>query len=369
MRCAITILAMATMTALALAWWVRWRFDVGVTAGAVILLIGAALSGSAVVAHRWFPDNRNVLDGVAWSAVPAVAGGTALAVPGPIGAAHVFVFCLISALSAAIVPGVTRRHVALCSATGALSLLGTLVAGTHEWLGLDPQRLGIMGLFALLVLVTASPTVALRLARIRPPYFGSITGRDMFRRADGMPADAVAPTSIEAGDEPGVDVTPAGREVTSAALRANGVLTGLCIAVALASPVTAWATLTPGGTHRGAAAALVLMFATIFISRARAFGDCRQAVALVLGAAAMLCVLAARSVTSIEGGSLASFLWSAAGLAAFGAAGMAAALLVPVTRFTPLVRMVAEWIELAVIVIALPFAAWMSGLFAWVRLR
>ena len=46
-----------------------------------------------------------------------------------------------------------------------------------------------------------------------------------------------------------------------------------------------------------------------------------------------------------------------------------AALLVPVTRFTPLVRMVVEWLELIAIVAALPLAAWIGGLFTWVRMR
>jgi hypothetical protein len=56
-------------------------------------------------------------------------------------------------------------------------------------------------------------------------------------------------------------------------------------------------------------------------------------------------------------------------LAAFGFAGLLAALLVPVTRFTPLVRMIAEWLELLAIVAALPLAAWIGGLFEWVRMR
>ncbi len=43
--------------------------------------------------------------------------------------------------------------------------------------------------------------------------------------------------------------------------------------------------------------------------------------------------------------------------------------MVPVTRFTPLVRMVAEWLELVAIVAALPLAARIGGLFAWVRMR
>ena len=65
----------------------------------------------------------------------------------------------------------------------------------------------------------------------------------------------------------------------------------------------------------------------------------------------------------------AALLWSAVLLIGFAAAGLAAALLVPVTRFTPLIRMVTEWLELVAIVVALPLAAWISGLFTWVRLR
>jgi len=62
-------------------------------------------------------------------------------------------------------------------------------------------------------------------------------------------------------------------------------------------------------------------------------------------------------------------LWGALLLAAFGAAGLVAALLMPITRFTPLVRMIAEWLEIAAIIAALPLAAWIGGLFNWVRMR
>ncbi|HZC93565.1 MAG TPA: hypothetical protein VE400_23440 [Mycobacterium sp.] len=62
-------------------------------------------------------------------------------------------------------------------------------------------------------------------------------------------------------------------------------------------------------------------------------------------------------------------LWGALVLAGFGAAGLVAALLVPITRFTPLVRMIAEWLEILAIIAALPLAAWIGGLFNWVRMR
>ena len=83
----------------------------------------------------------------------------------------------------------------------------------------------------------------------------------------------------------------------------------------------------------------------------------------------MICAAAIRHVADATGASPAAFLRSAMGLTTFAAAAMAAALLVPATKFTPLVRMLAEWIELAMVVIALPLAAWVSGLFTWVRMR
>ena len=366
--CATAIAAMTTMTVLGLALSVRCRGDEPLP-GLPVLLIGAILAVSAAAVYRWFPENRQLLEGLAWLAVPAAAGGLAMAVPGRLGAAHLFIACVAAAVSIAIVIGFTGSQLALASALGALSLLGTLVSAAHEWLGLTPQRLGILGLLALLVLVTASPSVALRLVRIRPPHFGSITGRDIFTRGDGMPADAVAPVDAESGDDPVVDTTPAAAQVTRAALRVNAVLTGLCVAVAVGLPVSAWFALTPGTPHRGAVPVLIVMSAAVFVSRARAFTDRRQATALVLGASAMLCTVAVRHVIYTESGSSAPYLWSVGGLCAFATAGMTAALLVPVTRFTPLVRTFTEWVELAAIVVALPLAAWITGLFAWVRMR
>jgi hypothetical protein len=76
-----------------------------------------------------------------------------------------------------------------------------------------------------------------------------------------------------------------------------------------------------------------------------------------------------RYAVHAHGQSAAVLLWGAVVLLVFASAGLAAALLVPVTRFTPLVRMVAEWLELVAIVVALPLAAWIGGLFTWVRMR
>jgi type VII secretion integral membrane protein EccD len=157
--------------------------------------------------------------------------------------------------------------------------------------------------------------------------------------------------------------------IADLAARANGVLTGICVAVAVALPGAAWAALMPGRPRRTAAAILVLLFVLIFISRGRAFADRRQAVALVCGAVGAFCSGVANYVVHANTGSGAALLWSAVVLVGFAGAGLAAALLVPATRFTPLIRMMAEWLELVAIVAALPLAAWIGGLFSWVRMR
>jgi len=367
-RCAMATLAMTTFTILGLAFWVRQRGD-ETPAGRIALLAGLIMCASAFAIRRWFTDLSDVLDGFAWLSVPAIGIGTAMVAPGRLGAAHVFIACVAVAVLAMCVTGMTGRHVIRGSAVGALSGLGSFVAAIHVWAGATSQQMGIIGLLLSLVLLTAGPTLALRVAGVRPPYFGSITGRDIFRRSDGMPADSVGPVAGPDRDGVVADTTPATAPVVAAAVRANGVLTGICIAVATAIAAAAWATLEPGAPHRGAAVALVLLFIPILANRARAFSDRGQVTALALGASATFCVTGARHVIRASRDPAAQLLWATAGLGVFAAAVLAAAFLVPATRFTPLVRTLAEWIELVAVVVALPLAAWICGLFTLVRMR
>jgi type VII secretion integral membrane protein EccD len=237
------------------------------------------------------------------------------------------------------------------------------------WWPIPAQWVGMCTMVGLLFLLTLGPTVALWAARIRPPYFGSVTGRDLFRRSAGLPVDAVSPVDEAAEEELSPDTTPRGTQIAAAAVRANNVLTGICMAAGSALPAAVWATLMPGQPRSGAAAVLAGLFVLIYISRGRAFADKRQAVALVCGAVAAACVGVIKYVLHEPATSTDAVLWGAVMLGGFGAAGLVAALLVPITRFTPLVRMVAEWLEIVAIIAALPLAAWIGGLFTWVRMR
>ncbi|TGD84494.1 type VII secretion integral membrane protein EccD [Mycolicibacterium sp. CH28] len=365
---AMAVLAMVSLAVLGLSIHTRLHTDSLIPA-IVTGTVGLLLAVGAGSVWRWWPQRSDLLGTFAWLAVPLLAVAFAAAAPGRVGAAHLFIAGLATAVLTAGAVTMTQRHVTVAAVVMTLCAVGGLVAVARMWRPVPAQWLGMCTLVGLLLLLTLAPTFALWAARIRPPHFGSITGRDLFRRSDGLPVDTVSPVDEDAEDEPNPDTTPPGAVVTAAAKRANSVLTGICVAAAIALPAAVWATLMPGRAKSNAAAVLAGLFVLIFISRGRAFADKRQAVALVCGAAAALCVGVIRYVVDAPADSGTALLWGVLVLAAFAGAGLAAALLVPVTRFTPLVRMLAEWFELAAIVAAFPLAAWIGGLFTWVRMR
>jgi type VII secretion integral membrane protein EccD len=365
---ALAIMAMISAVVLGLALRNRTAEDSMVpsivTGSAGLLAIG----GAGVVA-RWWPHRSDLLDGFAWLAVPLLAVSLGAGAPGDLGSAHLFITALAIGVLACGIAVMTRRHVNVAATIVTLCALGGVVAAARMWWPIPAQWIGMCTMVGLLFLLTLAPTVALWAARIRPPYFGSVTGRDLFRRSAGLPVDAVSPVDEAAEEELSPDTTPRGTQIAAAAVRANNVLTGICMAAGSTLPAAVWATLMPGQPRSGAAAVLAGLFVLIYISRGRAFADKRQAIALVCGAVAAVCVGVIKYVLHEPATSADAVLWGAVMLDGFGAAGLVAALLVPITRFTPLVRMVAEWLEIVAIIAALPLAAWIGGLFTWVRMR
>jgi type VII secretion integral membrane protein EccD len=365
---ALAILAMALVVVLGLAVRNRMATD-SLLPSVVTGTTGLLAAGGAGVVWRWWPDRVDLLAAFAFLAMPLLAVSIAAAAPGPLGSPHLFIGAVAVVVMTYGIAVLTRRHVNAAATVVTLCGFGAAVAAARMWRPIPAQWLGMCTLVALLVLLTTAPTIALWVARIRPPYFGSVTGRDLFRRSSGLPVDAVAPVETEGEDEANLDTTPRGRQIAAAARRANHVLTGICVGAGLVFPAAVWAELMPGHGQSGHAAVLAGLFVAIFISRGRAFADKKQAIALVGGAAAATCVGVVKYVLYQPPTSSDAVLWGAVVLGGFGLAGLTAGLLVPSTRFTPLVRMSAEWLELVAIVAALPLAAWIGGLFTWVRMR
>ena len=364
----LAILAMISAAVLAIAVRNRIAGD-SMVASIVTGVLGLLTIGGAAAAARWWPYRADLIGGFAWISVPLLAVSLGAGAPGAVGAAHLFITALAAAMLTCGVAVLTGRYINVAATVVTLCGLGGAIAAARMWRPVPAQWLGMCTLVILLFLLTLSPTIALWSARIRPPYFGSVTGRDLFRRSAGLPVDAVSPVDEAVEEEMSPDTTPRGAQIAAAAVRANNVLTGICVGASLALPAAVWATLMPGHHRSGYAVVLAGLFVLIFISRGRAFADKRQAIALVAGAAAATCVGVIKYVWHAPAAASDAVLWGALLLAGFGAAGLVAALLVPITRFTPLVRMIAEWLEIAAIIAALPLAAWIGGLFNWVRMR
>lgn len=371
-RAATAVLVMNVLALLSMACVVRIRQDTwapaAATAATGLLLAVVALRSR----RRSDEDPDGLLGGLAWSAAVLLSFGVAAAAPGHLSGAHVLAGAVALTVSVCVVVRLTGKLVTPAATVVTICTVVGLVAAVRMWRPVPAQWLGMCLLIVLLVILTLAPTIALRAAGVRPPHFGSITGRDLFRRGEDMASDTVAPVRDPGNDEgddgAGLDTTPRGAVVAAAARRANCVLTGMCVAVAVILPIAAWVTLMPGQPRGNWAAALVLLFVVIFISRGRAFADGRQAVAVVLGGCAAFCTGVARYVLAGAQTEWAPLV-GALVLGTFAALGIAAALVVPESRFTPLVRMATEWVELVAIVVALPLAAWIGGLFAWVRMR
>ncbi|BBY55764.1 ESX-2 secretion system protein eccD2 [Mycolicibacillus koreensis] len=341
------------------------------TPAAASAAAGAMLAAAFGAVLRWWPRRRDLLTGFGWIGTGLLATAAALAAPGALGAAHLVIGALVGAVAAAALVAVTGRGLLAATTVVTVCALGAAAATPRMWHPVPAPWLGTATLVALLLVLTAAPTIALWVAHIRPPHFGSITGRDLFWRTDGLPPDAVSP--VPAGpatadpDDPAADTTPSGARLVAAATRAHDALTGICLGAAVAFPVAAWAAVDPG---RGAAGGwLVGLFVVIFAGRSRALTARHPAAALLCGAGGAVCATVLRYVVAEAPQSTTALATAAAVFAGVAGGALLAALLVPTARFTPLVRMAVEWIELAAIVAALPLAAGLCGLFTWVRMR
>src|ERR1700731_760308 len=315
----LAILAMISASVLGLALRSRAASD-SMIPSIVTGVLGLLAIGGAGVVARWWPYRADLLGGFAWLAVPLLSVSLGAGAPGNLGAAHVFIAALAAGMLTCAIAVTTRRYVNVAATAVTLCALGGVIATARMWRPVPAQWLGMCTLVILLFLLTLAPTIALWSARIRPPYFGSVTGRDLFRRSAGLPVDAGSPVdeAEAAEEEMSPDTPPRGAQMAAAAVRANNVLTGICVGAGVALPAAVWATLMPGHHRSGYAVVLAGLFVLIFISRGRAFADKRQAIALVAGASAAMCVGVIKYVWHAPATASDAVLWGALVLVGFG---------------------------------------------------
>nr|WP_082108298.1 type VII secretion integral membrane protein EccD [Mycobacterium sp. UM_NZ2] len=366
---AIGLMAMAVVVLSTLA--VRARmFSDSWPPAAVLAGLGALLALGATVIRRNWPARDDLFSGFGWLAVLALSCAALCAAPGALGAPHLLIGVTVLALGAIGLSVLLRSQTAVATAIVTAAGVGGAVAAARMWHPVSPQVIGICMLLGLLILLRMSPTIALWVARVRPPYFGSITGRDLFARRANMPIDTVSPVSPEDGEDDEddlVDISARGAAIAASARLINAVQVGMCVAIAAALPIAVWMVLEPGGARPRGALALCGLVAGLFITQGRGFAGRVQAIALVGGACAAVLTGIVKYALANPGDTAGGFLWPAAAIAVFTGLGVAAGLLVPETKFVPWIRLAVEWLEVLAFIVVGVLGAWLGGLFVWVR--
>lgn len=368
---AVAVIAMAVGVVVALTLRAR-TFTDGPMPAAVSGAVGALLLVATLVVRSGWRERRDLFSGFAWLAVLSLAAAGACAPPGVLGAAHGLIGAVVVILGAIAIGVTARNRWQTAVVTAVVTVCGVLaaVAAVRMFRPASAQVLAVCVLVGLLVLVRMAPLIALWVARVRPPHFGSITGRDLFARREGMPVDTVSPVSEdESEDEDNelTDITARGAAIAASARLVNAVQVGLCVGVSVVLPAAVWGVLTPGRQLAWLALVVAGLVVGIFLTQGRGFAAKYQAIALVCGASAAVCAGVVKYAVAAPKDAMTGLMWPSVAVATFAALGLAAALLVPAMRFRPFIRLTVEWVEVLAFIVLLPAAAALGGLFTWIR--
>ncbi|OSC30283.1 type VII secretion integral membrane protein EccD [Mycobacterium vulneris] len=368
---AVAVIAMAVGVVVALTLRAR-TFTDGPVPAAVSGAVGALLLVATLVVRSGWRERRDLFSGFAWLAVLSLAAAGACAPPGVLGAAHGLIGAVVMILGAIAIGVTARNRWQTAVVTAVVTVCGILaaVAAVRMFRPASAQVLAVCVLVGLLFLVRMAPLIALWVARVRPPHFGSITGRDLFARREGMPIDTVSPVSEdESEDEDNelTDITARGAAIAASARLVNAVQVGLCVGVAVVLPAAVWGVLTPGRQWAWLALVVAGLVVGIFLTQGRGFAAKYQAIALVCGASAAVCAGVVKYAVAAPKDAMTGLMWPVVAVATFAGLGLAAALLVPAMRFRPFIRLTVEWVEVLAFIVLLPAAAALGGLFTWIR--
>lgn len=368
---AVAVIAMAVGVVVGLTLRAR-TFTDGPIPAAVSGAVGVLLLVATLVVRSGWRERRDLFSGFAWLAVLSLAAAGACAPPGVLGAAHGLIGAVVVILGAIAIGVTARNRWQTAVVTAVVTVCGILaaVAAVRMFRPASAQVLAVCVLVGLLVLVRMTPLIALWVARVRPPHFGSITGRDLFARREGMPVDTVSPVSEdESEDEDNelTDITARGAAIAASARLVNAVQVGLCVGVSVVLPAAVWGVLTPGRQWAWLALLVAGLVVGIFLTQGRGFAAKYQAIALVCGASAAVCAGVVKYAVAAPNDAMTGLVWPVVAVATFAALGLAAALLVPAMRFRPFIRLTVEWVEVLAFIVLLPAAAALGGLFTWIR--
>jgi type VII secretion integral membrane protein EccD len=360
---AVVIVGAALGVAGMLVWRLRWAHESAILVPILFAAVAIGLLVTVAIGAR-VGAGRIVTDGAAWAAL-AAAGLAAATIPpgGSPGAPHAFLAAATALAGVWLLVRFTGRYWTAAAAIITAGFGAAVVALVRMYWDVPGPRIGVAVLVAVLVAVSAAPTISLRMANVPRQTFGSITGRDIFARAPGQPEDTISPVE----DGPPSDVTLSGAQVAAAARKSNTVLTGVLLGVAALAVPASWVAVTPHGEREWAQLVVLGAVAAMLILRARAFRDRRHAIILVAVAVVALIGAAAKYGLQSAATDTTATLFAAGAALGIAALGLVAATVVPPRVFSPPVRKIVEYTEYILLALVVPFAAWALGILQYIR--
>ncbi|MFD4366135.1 type VII secretion integral membrane protein EccD [Rhodococcus sp. NPDC058521] len=309
---------------------------------ALLFLVAGALTS------RIYGDVRSaiVLGG---ASLPLAFTGGALIVPGDFGAPHLLLGSALTGATAIL--GLRVSGVGLSMFTAAASvavvatpsaLVGTLTdANAHE-IAAGTLAVGLIGL-------AFSARLSMLMAKLPlPPVPAPGTSVDP---SEDDPDDQVARLSYD--------------ELLTRSTRARQYLTGLVVAMTLTTVCCALVgaqSTASGGTY-WPGTALAISAAAVLMFRGRTYSSIHQAAPLIAGGSAILVLLTTAAAVTVSGWSIAVFAIAMV----FVVAALTLGILAPKQTFSPVMRRIAELIDLAFIASIVPLVCWVTNLYTMMR--
>ncbi|MGP4016884.1 type VII secretion integral membrane protein EccD [Saccharopolyspora sp. 5N708] len=311
--------------------------------GLIMLVAAVVLTALGVVVARAVPDARGGALFAGCGLPYAFLGGLLITAPAHVGLLQFGSSQLLVGTIALLVFGIagyvgvaaeSRVFVAAIS----IGLLGTLGAGLGGWLGADPAAAVVLTVG--IALLPGYPLLAIRLGRLPLP---ELPQRAADLLTDDKPA---APTST----------------VFDAARRADEVLTGLLLGLAIVSVCCAPPLIASGGTAR---LTILVLGAVALLLRSRLFVVPRQRIPLLVAGLLAVAGFAGQLIAGFQSTLALALSLLALGLIAL----LIAAAGVVYTRKnpSPYLGRIADWTDVVAILALIPYAAYITGFFAYVQ--
>ncbi|WP_072687339.1 type VII secretion integral membrane protein EccD [Rhodococcus marinonascens] len=312
------------------------------------LLMGILFLIAGSVTGRVYQDAAGsvVLSGCA---VPLAFAAGMLFVPGDLGAPHALLGLVLAGTTAVLALRLGGVGLRLFTGLSAISLFGSLAALVAMLTANSVASVGAGVVAASLIGLALSARMSILLAKLPLPPVPA-------------PGTSVDPSEVDPDD----DVTmPSFDSLAQRAARARKYLTGLVGAMTILVVAGALMAVHPGA-HAGiswSGASLAVAAAATLMFRGRTYSSAEQAVPLIAGGVAILVLLLTAAAVAVPDIAIALF----AAAIAFAVGALVLGILAPSQEFSPVMRRIAELIDLALIASIVPLVCWVTGLYSLMR--